>query len=374
MRFCLLLCLFLSFELAHAWSGHSLITRLSLQTIESWDAVTFEPIESVLPHINVEKQKAAVSRAEFAEQLAIHGDKVNWDWKPVVTKSKVTTALDVLTDSVEEPDNGMDQNLNLVDYQEYMGGYTGLASQGPRHMFYPKFDWFSPIATFHLPFRELFNQMGFAPDRAQLFFDLATQAKNTGHKFWAYRFLGWGLHYVQDLGQPYHANQFGSPMLFAIFKVFQRSALITETKRRVSNFHISFEEYTDYLLRNDRDDRSTLASSFLVPNADPGLQETLNRRPASTSVIDALVVLAKASGQLSPKVVWWQNKLIGKELFDAKTDLSESFTDTNGRPKIDFFSIDHDEKLTQFRNRLYALMFKALSNTAIATRWYVQKL
>ena len=28
----------------------------------------------------------------------------------------------------------------------------------------------------------------------------------TGHDYWAWRFTGWGMHYLQDLTQPYHAR------------------------------------------------------------------------------------------------------------------------------------------------------------------------
>jgi hypothetical protein len=35
---------------------------------------------------------------------------------------------------------------------------------------------------------------------------LARLAFATGHSYWGYRFLGWGLHHVQDLTQPYHAK------------------------------------------------------------------------------------------------------------------------------------------------------------------------
>ena len=44
------------------------------------------------------------------------------------------------------------------------------------------------------------------PLRALQYLRLAQFAFRTGHDYWGYRFLGWGLHYVQDLTQPYHAT------------------------------------------------------------------------------------------------------------------------------------------------------------------------
>ena len=42
--------------------------------------------------------------------------------------------------------------------------------------------------------------------RIHLWRSLAAFALRTGHDYWAWRFAGWGLHYVQDLTQPYHAR------------------------------------------------------------------------------------------------------------------------------------------------------------------------
>jgi hypothetical protein len=45
------------------------------------------------------------------------------------------------------------------------------------------------------------------PDwRAYQYLGLARLAFATGHPYWGYRFLGWGVHHVQDLTQPYHAK------------------------------------------------------------------------------------------------------------------------------------------------------------------------
>ena len=42
--------------------------------------------------------------------------------------------------------------------------------------------------------------------RVQQYLGLARFAFESGHDYWGYRFLGWALHYVQDLTQPYHSK------------------------------------------------------------------------------------------------------------------------------------------------------------------------
>ena len=42
--------------------------------------------------------------------------------------------------------------------------------------------------------------------RMNQFLTLARFAFKTGHPYWGYRFAGWGLHFVQDLTQPYHTT------------------------------------------------------------------------------------------------------------------------------------------------------------------------
>ena len=74
---------------------------------------------------------------------------------------------------------------------------------------------YSSQAPFHMGFFHesavVYAAAGFLqrswPDwRAYQYMGLARLAFATGHPYWAYRFLGWGLHHVQDLTQPYHAK------------------------------------------------------------------------------------------------------------------------------------------------------------------------
>lgn len=373
-----LACLLLLGMPARAWENHSNITRLSLQAYEGWEPVSYEPIDKCLPSLAMNGLSAPASVNALGELLRIHADKIDWNWQPPVAPSSspsqdsgspaAVSALEVLAYAVMEPDHGMDQNLNLSPDQKYMGGFEGPSSQGIRHMFYRSWSPLAPLVTFHFPL----HQMGYAPDRAELFFKLAKQAKLAGHSFWAYRFLGWGLHYVEDMGQPYHAVQFASfeilpiPILMSV----GWEAFLAETKRIVANYHLVFERFTDEQLRPDHEGQ--VAAAFKVPVGDEELKLTMEQK-AELGVKAGVELLAAASAKLAAPIVHAQRALMGKTLEEKGVDVDASFFDAASRPKVDFAAIESSTALSAQRKELSDLMTKALSNTGVATRWYVDR-
>ncbi|MBI2604844.1 MAG: hypothetical protein HYW49_02065 [Deltaproteobacteria bacterium] len=346
-----------------AWDDHRRVTRLSLESIESGTVLpsaVFETLESALPAM-----QSGATREEFANRLGIRGEKVDWNW--AAGEEKPLSAVEVLSWSAQEPDNGMDQDLDLGPDQKYMGGAAGPSSQGIRHMYFPKWDWRRPLATFHFPVRA----MGMAPERAQLCLDLALRAAAGGHRFWSYRFLGWGLHYVEDMGQPYHASEFASVRLLPLFTLFRGwEAFIAETTRRVGNFHLAFEYLTDFLL--DRGD--AVEQAFRVPDADAAFKRALEGS-ADQPVKEAVLRLAEVSNALAPELAAAESTLMGKILLDRNMELIPGFTDAQGKPKIDFKAVLADgasaASMPPSTKKFFKTMNVALSNTGVAARWYV---
>ena len=75
-----------------------------------------------------------------------------------------------------------------------------------------------------------------------MFGELAELAFSTGHDYWGWRFLGWGLHYVGDLTQPYHAIPLpGVGTVDALWSVVQGKT--GELVQLVSNRHGVIESY-----------------------------------------------------------------------------------------------------------------------------------
>ena len=122
----------------------------------------------------------------------------------------MVSPLSVVATAADEPDYGHDINLFSdspgtagarynFGPQPFGDARFEYSSQAPFHMgFYHE----SPVITAAAPYLK----QTYPEQRAYQYFGLARYAFETGHPYWGYRFLGWGLHYVQDLTQPYHAK------------------------------------------------------------------------------------------------------------------------------------------------------------------------
>ncbi len=117
---------------------------------------------------------------------------------------------DILASASNEPDYGMDTGL-FTDNQTSFGAIYGFGvqpfgnpnldfgSQAPFHMgFYHE----NPIITFFAPFLK----QSYVKYRIYLYKELSKLAFETGHDYWGWRFMGWGLHYMADLSMPYHTT------------------------------------------------------------------------------------------------------------------------------------------------------------------------
>jgi len=117
---------------------------------------------------------------------------------------------DVIASASDEPDYGLDFGL-WQDNGTAHGAVYGfgrqpfgnpaveLSSQGPLHLGY-----FHEAAIIYKAAPFLLRS--YPEYRIHLWRSLAAFALRTGHDYWAWRFAGWGMHYVQDLTQPYHAR------------------------------------------------------------------------------------------------------------------------------------------------------------------------
>ena len=119
------------------------------------------------------------------------------------------SAASVLASASDEPDFGLDIGLysdNGTEHGQRYGfgpqpfGNPNLeyGSQAPFHMGFYHLDWLTAKAQPSL--LETYPLY-----RTELYRKLAILAFETGHDYWGWRFMGWGLHYVGDLAQPYHA-------------------------------------------------------------------------------------------------------------------------------------------------------------------------
>jgi hypothetical protein len=120
------------------------------------------------------------------------------------------SALAVIASAADEPDYGFDIGL----FEDNDTWYGALYGWGKQPFGNPTISYGSQ-APFHMGF---YNEgalvykaapavrRSYPELRAVQFGRLARFAKGLGEEYWAHRFAGWALHYVQDLVMPYHAS------------------------------------------------------------------------------------------------------------------------------------------------------------------------
>lgn len=118
--------------------------------------------------------------------------------------------LDVVATSSNEPDYGLDVGL-FEDNGTPAGRAYGFGVQPFGN---PNLD-FGSQAPFHMGYYHeagivfafaSFLKVSYPEHRIHLYKTLSEFAFRTGHPYWGWRFMGWGLHYLADLSQPYHAT------------------------------------------------------------------------------------------------------------------------------------------------------------------------
>lgn len=118
--------------------------------------------------------------------------------------------LAVVSSAADEPDYGHDINL----FSDNPGEAGALYNFGPQPFGDARFEY-SSQAPFHIGYYHEsplvfaagpFLKRTYPQWRVYQFMGLSRLAFERGHPYWGYRFLGWGLHYLQDLTQPYHSK------------------------------------------------------------------------------------------------------------------------------------------------------------------------
>jgi len=170
---------------------------------------------------------------------------------------------EVIASASDEPDFGMDVGL-FEDNGTAFGAVYGFGvtpfgndnldygSQAPFHMGFYHLDWLTRTAQPDL-------LRTYPLWRIALFGELADLAFRTGHDYWGWRFLGWGLHYVGDLTQPYHTVPLPGISTFDGLLLVARGKT-GEAIQLVSNRHGVIESYQYHRLT-----RALVAGDWSAP-------------------------------------------------------------------------------------------------------------
>lgn len=192
---------------ALAWANHDLLTREILREVKWLNQ--YRAIK-VTPYAYAEQEKA-----------------INPAYKPVYVDKllgETTNAREIMIRYADEPDWGLDDGLSASPLQALTGG-----SKGYRHQ------------SYHMANGVL--KVGEGPKRAKAYYELARVAFRKKDPYWAFRFLARSVHYLEDMGQPYHTK----PILWR-----QLLDAKLDTKRLTTlatNLHYYYEAYVSYHLR-----------------------------------------------------------------------------------------------------------------------------
>lgn len=156
----------------------------------------------------------------------------------------------VLATASDEPDWGFDEDLwNAYGFGAAPYGLpTGESSKAAFHMQFSRENLLVRLAA-----PEVAESL--APVRAELFAALSRQAARSGHRYWALRTAGWALHYVQDLGMPYHSRALPGQGLgwyldFAVAR--DREGMKLDAAYAVATRHFVYEDGVALLIQSGR--------------------------------------------------------------------------------------------------------------------------
>ncbi|PJZ75684.1 phospholipase [Leptospira neocaledonica] len=180
--------------------------------------------------------------------------------------------LEVLATAGDEPDFGLDLNLFEDNGESFGKDYGfGIQSFGDSKIYY------ATQVPFHIGYYHespiIFAAAGFLTRtypkyRVYQFMTLSRYAFQTGHTYWGYRFLGWGMHYVVDLTQPYHSRVLPNFGTISMLWINLKAILGFESAKndaidRIASRHTTIEKYHFSTLRNAYQSKN-LTHPFIV--------------------------------------------------------------------------------------------------------------
>lgn len=188
-----------------------------------------------------------------------------------VDDSQLLPALVVLSTAADTPDLGLDIGL-FEDNNTKYGQMYGFGEQpfGDNRVSY------SSAAPFHYgAYHEWKLLYTLAPQtkdcyaeyRIKLYRELAKTAFLSGHNYWGWQFLGFGLHYIQDLTQAYHSHFFPGYNTLSILFYYGLSLggyqkPLDNSIHLVANRHFLLEDFILKLLQTP-----TMPESIQLQNA-----------------------------------------------------------------------------------------------------------
>jgi hypothetical protein len=242
-------------------------------------------------------------------------------------KGELVLPLDLVVSASDEPDLlGLDIGL-FADNDTDFGKKYGFGEQPFGN---PQLE-FGSQAPFHMGFYHESGIMyvfagslkeAYPEYRIHLNKKLAAFAFQTGHPYWGWRFMGWGLHYIADLAQPYHATALpGVSTSYSIWinaiDMIGIHSPSTNAIQFVSNRHLALEKFWQIILQQVYSNKETnnpiLAALQSTEKISP-YEETFSRSVVSKLAYDKAEETDEALEKNMPE----------KFIFDPKFELGDS--------------------------------------------------
>jgi hypothetical protein len=185
--------------------------------------------------------------------------------------------VDVLSTATDEPDYGFDLGLftdngtawgQIYGFGEQPFGNPGLeyGSQAPFHMGFYHESWLVFAAA-------PFLKRTFVEYRIHLYKTLSLYAFEAGQDYWGWRFMGWAMHYLNDMSMPYHTTVMPAKRPLAMIWINLKAILGFPRSRDnavqlLSNRHTVYEQFQWQILRRAHLEND-LQHPFLRALTDP---------------------------------------------------------------------------------------------------------
>jgi hypothetical protein len=145
--------------------------------------------------------------------------------------------------------------------------------------------------------------------RIHLYKKLAQFAFQTGHPYWGWRFSGWGLHYLADLTQPYHATVLpGISTAHAIWintvDMIGIHSPQANAIQLVSNRHAAIEKFVQVILQRayrDKEKNNPILTVLQSAKEVPPYVDTIPRHVVAKTSHDKAEKLDTALEEYMPK-------------------------------------------------------------------------
>lgn len=243
-------------------------------------AIRVNPQMPFVLYTQADPQKGCESGPKYQKPSVFGSDFLKNYTYCQLKKGQAVSPVVVLATGSDEPDHGLDIGL-FHDNQTEHGKIYGF---GPQPFGDPRLIYGSQ-APFHMGFYHEakivfwaapFLKKTYPEYRIFLYRELARFAFEKKHPYWGYRFLGWALHYITDLTQPYHATVLPGVSVWRMLWINFLSILgFPKAKENavnlVSNRHTAIEEYQWYvlydLLKNKKEE-NPLIQAFTMENLE----------------------------------------------------------------------------------------------------------